>query len=153
MTTGWLAASGGFLIGVLWMDLLFDVQVIRHRELSQIPEDTLASIGAYYRRVTTEARPLGHAVGCVMLIAAVGAIAQIVRAEPARWVGIASLALVVGPIALAVRRVLPNAVRLGAREGSAQQQSDLARSICRDHFVCLAAMIALVMLQLWATRP
>ena len=51
-------ACGGFLLAVLWMDLMFDVQVLRHRgSTAPLPEDVLASIAAYYRRVTTDAEP------------------------------------------------------------------------------------------------
>jgi hypothetical protein len=38
------------------MDLMFDVQVIRAARGE--PEARLTSIAAYYRRVTTEARPM-----------------------------------------------------------------------------------------------
>ena len=67
IATALLAACGGFLIAVLWMDLMFDVQVLRTRE-GDVPEDVLASIAAYYRRVTTTARPMGHAVGAMMAL-------------------------------------------------------------------------------------
>ena len=40
-----LAACGGFLLAVLWMDLMFDVQVLPHRHLPELPEAVLASIG------------------------------------------------------------------------------------------------------------
>src|SRR5262249_22775929 len=43
--------GGGFLLAVLWMDLMFDVQVLRHRrDRGDLPEDVLASIAGYYRR-------------------------------------------------------------------------------------------------------
>jgi hypothetical protein len=31
-----LAACGGFLLAVLWMDLMFDVQVLRHRDDAEL---------------------------------------------------------------------------------------------------------------------
>src|ERR1043166_2149382 len=46
-----LAACGGFLLAVLWMDLMFDVQVLPHRT-PELPEPVVSSIAAYYRRVT-----------------------------------------------------------------------------------------------------
>src|SRR5262249_35867352 len=61
-----LTACGGFLLAVLWMDLLFDTQVLRQRS-GDLPEDVLASIAAYYRRVTTTSRPMGRLVALVML--------------------------------------------------------------------------------------
>ncbi len=40
---------------------MFDVQVLRHRE-RVLPEDVLASIAGYYRRVTREARRMNKLV-------------------------------------------------------------------------------------------
>lgn len=146
-----LAACGGFLLAVLWMDLMFDVQVLPHaREPAELPESVLASIAAYYRRVTTTARPLGHLVGVVMLAAVIGIGIAVVHDSEARWIELASLPFAAGPIALAVVRVLPDAVRLGARVDSAAEQSRLARSICRDHLICFGAILVFVALQMWA---
>ena len=47
-----LTSCGGFLLGVLWMDLLFDVQA-----LGANPRTAVASIVAYYHRVTAQAYP------------------------------------------------------------------------------------------------
>jgi hypothetical protein len=146
--TAWLAAGGGFLLAVLWMDLLFDVQVLRHRSQRELPEPVLASIAAYYRRATTEARPLGHLIGGVMLLTLAGVLAQVARGP--RGVGLLSLPLVAGPVLLALWRVLPNAVRLGSRRDSPADQSALARAICRDHLLCLAGMLAFLAVQLAA---
>jgi hypothetical protein len=106
-----LTACGGFLLAVLWMDLMFDVQVLRHRRDEELPESVLASIAAYYRRVTTTARPMGHAVGTVMAILLVTLAVQIVRGGASRGVAIASLLLAGGPIALAALRVAARARR------------------------------------------
>lgn len=51
------AAGSGFLIAVLWIDLIFDIQVLRHRRSADVPEPVLASIAAYYHRATTTSRP------------------------------------------------------------------------------------------------
>jgi hypothetical protein len=141
-----LAACGGFLLAVLWMDLMFDVQALRHRGV--LPEPVLDSIGRYYRRVTTEAAPLGHLVGAVMLAAVATAVAHLGRGAEPRWAGWASLALCLPPIVLAQTRIFPAAARLGRGEGSAEERSRLARSICRAHLACLAAIGAFTALQL-----
>ena len=62
----YVIAGAGFLLAVLWFDLMFDVQVARHRH-GEAPEEVLASIAGYYRRVTTTSRPMGRLVGLVML--------------------------------------------------------------------------------------
>jgi hypothetical protein len=143
-----LAACGGFLLAVLWMDLMFDVQVLRHHG-ETLPEAVLDSIAAYYRRVTTEAAPMGHLVGVVMLAAVATAVAFLGRGDAPRWAGWASLALCVPPVVLAQTRIFPAAARLGAREGSPAERSRLARSICRAHLFCLLSMGAFTALQLW----
>ena len=150
--TAFLAACGGFLLAVLWMDLMFDVQVLRHRRAeAELPEPVLASIAGYYRRVTTDARPMGHLVAVVMLTTLLSLAVQIARGQPSRWLAPASLLLCSGPILLALLRVVPNAVRLGSRKDAAPRQSALARSICTDHLLCLAGIAGFVALQVLAT--
>ena len=60
------AAGAAFLLAVLWFDLMFDVQVRGHAG-GPLPPEVLASISAYYRRVTTEAWPMNRLVVLVML--------------------------------------------------------------------------------------
>lgn len=146
-----LTACGGFLLAVLWMDLLFDVQVLRHRERDRaLPEPVLASIAAYYRRVITDARPLGHLIGMVMILALTTLVVQIAAGYGPRWLAGVSLGCAGGPVLLALLRVVPNAVRLGSRADSALEQSALARAICRDHLLCLAGIAGFVGVQLVA---
>ncbi|HXJ35296.1 MAG TPA: hypothetical protein VMS22_14785 [Candidatus Eisenbacteria bacterium] len=142
-----LTACGGFLLAVLWMDLMFDVQVRGHRG-AEIPEPVLGSIAAYYRRVTTTARPMTHLVGTVMAIAIGTLVVQIARDDERRGIALLSLLLAGAPIALAMARTYPNAVRLGARADAAAEQSRLARAICRDHVLCMVAIVAFIVLQL-----
>ena len=144
-----LSACGGFLLAVLWMDLMFDVQVLRHRT-GELPEPVLSSIAAYYRRVTTTARPMRHLVAVVMVTAIVTIAIQIGDNHVQRWLALTSLLVGGGPIGLAVVRVYPNAVRLGARSDAALQQSALARSICTDHILCFIGILVFVSLQLVA---
>jgi hypothetical protein len=57
-------AGAGFLLAVLWFDLMFDVQARGHGR--EIPADVRASIAAYYARVTTAARPMNRLVAAAM---------------------------------------------------------------------------------------
>lgn len=153
-----LILCGGFLLAVLWMDLMFDVQVLRYRDAtSELPEEILGSVAAYYRRVTTLARPMNHAIGATMLVLILALLAQIIAESERRWVGVFSLPLCSSPILLAMLRVVPNAVRLGSRIDTAAEQSRLARAICRDHLLCLGGMALFVALQLlaalWSMSP
>ena len=141
------AAGAGFLIAVLWFDLMFDVQVRGHSG-DVLPPEVLSSISAYYRRVTSRARPMGRLVSVVMLATVAAIIAAIVQAKAPSWLEWPSLALALGAIGLAMARTVRNAVRLGAATDAPQVQTQLARTIYKDHLYCLAAMIVVVGLQL-----
>jgi hypothetical protein len=138
-----LAAGAGFLLGVLWMDLMFDVQVFGHA--GQLPEPVLASIAAYYRRVTTDASPMSALIATTMALVVGGSLWQALRAPG--WRSVAALVLIAVPVALAAVRVVPNAVRLGQRTDPPVVQDTLARAIARDHVLCLAAVAAFLMMQ------
>ena len=137
-----LAACGGFLMAVLWMDLMFDVQIRRPADRAT----TIASIAAYYRRVTTDAFPMNRLIAAVMLTTLVGSAAQtLVGGKPATLV---TLMLGTAPIALALTRIVPAAVRLGARTDPPAVQDALARAIWREHVLCFLAMTAFTVLEL-----
>ena len=140
------AACAGFLIAVVWMDLIFDVQVLRHRGVEELPEPVLASIAGYYHRATTTSRPMSFLIASVMaiLLGALG-FAWLHRDDPIWLLGVASV-LAAGPILLAMARTFPNAVRLGKRSDGVAGQSRLARAICGDHLLCLASMSAFLVL-------
>ena len=140
------AAGAGFLIAVLWFDLMFDVQARRPGD--PLPEPVLASIAAYYRRVTTEASPMGRLVSVAMLVTVGAIITEIVRCEGPRWASGASLVAALVGMGLALARTVRNAVRLGSRSDPPDVQTRLARSILADHRISLAAMLVVLALQL-----
>ena len=143
------AAGASFLVAVLWFDLMFDVQTRRHAG-TVLPAEVLASIGGYYRRVTTEATPMNRLITVVMGVTVVSIIIEIVRVAAPWWVSWISLAGAVSGIGLAATRTIPDAVRLGRAVEPPDVQSRLARSVYRDHLFCLAAMTLVVALQLAA---
>jgi hypothetical protein len=144
-----IIGSGCFLLAVLWMDLMFDVQVLSYRHQRELPEEVLRSIAGYYQRVTTTARPMPYAVAVAMLIGVVSVALQLVRGDVPRSLSGLSLALIAPPVLLAGWRVLPNAVRLGAGGDPPDEQTRLARSICHDHLVCLVVILTLLALRFW----
>jgi hypothetical protein len=145
--SAFVTAGAGFLLAVLWFDLMFDVQVMGHRE-GDLPEEVLASIASYYRRVTTAARPMSRLIAAVMLATLAGVLAEVAAGGRRAWVSWASLALAAAPILLAGTRTVPSAVRLGARRDPVSSQSALARSICREHVFCAASMAGVLVAQL-----
>jgi hypothetical protein len=148
---GVMCACAGFLLAVLWMDLIFDAQV-RTARAGDLPEQVLASIAGYYHRATTTSRPMSRLIAGVMVILLTALIIRAVRGHDPPWLVVASAVLAGVPILLALIRTVPNAVRLGRRRDRAAEQSRLARSIYRDHLVCFGcvlAFLALRLMQVW----
>jgi hypothetical protein len=110
----------------------------------------LASISAYYRCVTTEANPMNRLVMLVMVLTLIAIRAEIVQGQNPWWIGWGSpLLATIGFVPTMVRTV-PNARRLGSGKDPAEEQSRLARSICRDHMLSFARMSVVLILQLIA---
>jgi hypothetical protein len=109
-----LAASGGFLLAVLWMDLMFDVQVLAHEAgRVPLPEGGLASIAAYYRRVVSEAVPMRHLISLVIFVTVGGSLVQALRSGVSRWRRVLPVLLCGSASALAAFRILPHLPQLG----------------------------------------
>ena len=140
-----VTATAGFLLAVLWFDLMFDVQVLRRRDPSP---QALDSIAAYYRRVTLEARPMNRLVAAVMLTTLIALAVQVADGDTPRWASGASLALAAAAIGLAVGHTFANAARLGAGRDTHADGARLARLTLRDHLLCLGAISAVLVLQL-----
>src|SRR5262245_2897039 len=96
-----LASAGlGFLLAVLWFDLMFDVQARRPRR-GELSPAVRASIGEYYARVTTAARPMNRLVAFAMLITIGAQIAVLARGDLPAWRSAVALALTVAAVGLA----------------------------------------------------
>jgi hypothetical protein len=146
---GAMLVCSGFLLAVLWMDLIFDVQV-RAARGGDIPEQVLASIAGYYHRATTTSRPMSRLIAVVMVILLAALVVRGIRGHDPGWLLGLSAVLVGAPILLAAVRTVPNAVRLGHRRDDLAGQARLAQSIYRDHVLCLAGVAAFV--ALWLSR-
>lgn len=142
-----VAAGAGFLLAVLWFDLMFDVQALRAGD-AVLPEEVLASIAGYYRRVTRQAQRMNKLVAAVMAGTLAAIVVQIAKGDDPAWVGWVSLALVVPAVALAATHTFGAGAMLGARRDSPEVQSAIARSILRDHLLCLPAIVAVLVIQL-----
>jgi hypothetical protein len=143
------AAGTGFLLAVLWFDLMFDVQT-RKAAGDPLPPEVLASISAYYRRVTTEAHPMNRLVALVMLLTLAAICAEIVQGQNPWWVGWGSLLLAGSGFVPTMMRTIPNARRLGSAKDPPEEQSRLARAVCRDHMFSFVRMSVVLILQLLA---
>lgn len=141
------AAGSGFLLAVLWFDLMFDVQT-RMSAANVLPAEVLASISAYYRRVTTEAYPMNRLVAWVILLTLAAIVAEIVGGSYAWWIAWGSLLLVGSGFLTTMLRTVPNARRLGTAADAPQEQTRLARVIFRDHMFSFTCMSVVLILQL-----
>jgi hypothetical protein len=142
------SAGAGFLLAVLWFDLMFDTQV-RNRT-GDLPEEVRYSIAAYYRRVTTTSHPMSRLVAAVMLVTLAALIGEVVLGSTPLWASIPSLALVAVAVGVAAGRTVRSAVRLGSQGDGPEAQSALARAIYCDHVMCFVAIAGTVILQIAA---
>src|SRR3979411_403769 len=129
------AAGAGFLLAVLWFDLMFDVQTRKHQG-NVLPVEVLTSISAYYRRVTTEAYPMNRLIVLVMLLTLAAICAEVVQGEYQWWIGWGSLLLAGGGFVPTMMRTVPNARRLGNALVSAEGQSRPAPPLSRWPTLC-----------------
>jgi len=146
----YVCAGVGFLLAVVWFDLMHDVLVLRPTAAVD-RHDAVLTIARYYRRVTTDARPMNRLVALVMVLTLAGLVVEVARGDVVAWVALTSLGLVVVAVSFAAARTVRNAVALGADVGRLTTSHEaLARSIGVDHVVCLCALAAVLVLQLAA---
>jgi hypothetical protein len=145
------AAGAGFLLAVMWFDLMFDVQTRKHKGDVLLPE-VLSSISAYDRRVATQAHPMNRLVALVMLRTLAAICAEIVQGEKPWWIGCGSIVLAGSGLVSTMIRTVPNARRLGTGADSAEEQSRPARAVCRDHIFSFARTSAVLVLKWMAQQ-
>ncbi len=143
-----VSAGSGFLLAVLWFDLMFDVQARQSGPAGEVPEPALASIASYYARVTTAARPMNRLIALTMLATIAAIVVEIAKGTGPGWLPWVSLALAASAIGLAGARTVPGAVRLGSRRDKAAVQSELARRVLAEHIYCFVAIACLIGVQL-----
>ncbi len=144
-------AGVGFLLAVLWFDLMFDVQVRGHHD-AELPAEVRDSIAAYYRRVTTNAFPMNRLVAAAMLVTLAALVGEVAGSDQPAWAAWPSLGLTATAVGLAAARTVNRAVRLGGQVDTTAEQSALARTIFRDHVVCIAAVAVALGLQIAGAR-
>lgn len=143
-----VTAGMGFLLAVLWFDLMFDVQTRGHSG-EVLPLDVLASISGYYGHVTTAAYPMNRLVSTVMLLTILAVCIEIYQDRTPRWVSWGTLLLMCVSVYFTLTGTVPNAVRLGSGIDTPAVQSELARSIYADHVMAFARVLVLLGLQFY----
>jgi hypothetical protein len=141
-----LICGGGFLLSVLWMDLLFDSQVVGESGPT-LSDQSLSSIRHYYQRIQTDKSPLLILIAGVMLVTILTAVYDLVRAVKRRGWQMAALFSSSAPIVFAQLVIIPQAALLGSGQESLKIQSELARSIFLEHLVCIASITVFLAIQ------
>ena len=93
---------------------------------------------------------MNRLVALVMLLTLAVIVVEIISGEYAWWIGWGSLLLAGSGFVPTMMRTVPNARRLGAAADTAEEQTRLARAVCRDHMFSFARMSAVLILQLAA---
>jgi RsiW-degrading membrane proteinase PrsW (M82 family) len=127
----------GFLLAVLWFDLMHDVAW----------RSDLPTVQRYYRRVTTDAYPMNLLVAAVMLGLLATLVAELLGESVSTWAAIVSLVLAVPPI-LVSRVTVRMAKQLGAAGSTSAGERHQAQLILRQHLFCLVCISAVVTTQL-----
>lgn len=148
--TPYVTAGLGFLAGILWLDLIFDVALLRHAQAGTPAHDkALSLVSTYYGHATGGARPMDLLIGAMMVATLTAMVLQLRAHACPAWVSWASLAAAGGPIALASTHTVPMAIKLGATPDDARaERTRLARGVLRDHVLALMGVIAALALQL-----
>jgi len=138
----------GFMIAVLYLDLVFDVSAVPYRQAKgPLPDHILEPIATYYRYVTRNP----YLLMFVMAIATISIIAELIYGLAPAWKGYASLVLMGLAMIVGVVRVIPTAERLGTGKGEAEQRTRMVHSMFPAHVFLLITILLLAAVQLtWA---
>jgi hypothetical protein len=138
----------GFMIAVLYMDLVFDISALPHRGAKgPLPPHVLEPIATYYRYITRNP----YLLMFVMVTTLTCVIAQILYGVVPRWAGYSSLFLIVLAMAAGTIKVIPTAQRLATGKDSVEQQTRMVRSIFPFHILLLISILLLAVVQFSTT--
>jgi hypothetical protein len=147
ITHGWVAAGAALLLAVVWWDMIFDSQVLRH-PTGTLPPDVLATTSSYYRRCTVDGGPMMYLPVVVMVLVLIGIVLELVRSTIAPWVGWASLILAAWGVVSVAFIAVPRAQRIGRAQESPDILSGLARIVFKLHAAAAVCWIVVIVLQL-----
>jgi hypothetical protein len=134
----------GFMMAVLYIDLMFDVSAAPYRRTkTALPSEVLDPITHYYGRITQNP----YVLMFVMLTAAICIGAEIVFGLAPRWVGYSSLFLMGLSMVTGTLKVIPTAQRLGSGNDSAEARTRMVHSMLPFHLVLLINIILLAAIQ------
>ena len=134
----------GFMIAILYIDLMFDVPAVRYRRTNEpLPGEVMEMVASYYRNITRNP----YLLMFVMLTATTCIVAELVYDLAPAWVGYTSLVCMGIGMAAGVGRVIPAAQRLGAGKDPADLRTRLVHSMFPGHILLLIAILTLALVQ------
>jgi hypothetical protein len=138
----------GFMMAVLYIDLMFDVSAAPYRRTgAALPREVLDPITHYYGRITQNP----YVLMFVMLTTTVCIGAQILFDLAPRWVGYSSLFLMGLSMAAGTLKVIPTAQRLGAGTEPEDVRTRLVHSMLPFHLMLLTNILLLAAIQFSAS--
>lgn len=137
----------GFMLAVLYIDLMFDVSAFPHRRAgTTLPAEVLDPITHYYGRITRNP----YVLMFVMLTATACLVAEILYGPVTRSAAYASLALMAVAMLTGTFKVIPTAQRLAAGRDAADTQTALVHSMLPFHLLLLVCILSLAAIQFGA---
>lgn len=134
----------GFMMAVLYIDLMFDVSAVTYRKTgTALPPAVLDPITHYYGRITQNP----YVLMFVMLTTTVCIGAEIYYRLAPRWAGWASLALMGLSMMTGTLKVIPTAQRLGSGQDSPEARTKMVHGMLPAHLVLLVNILALAAIQ------
>ncbi|HUL99084.1 MAG TPA: hypothetical protein VLU24_06645 [Mycobacterium sp.] len=134
----------GFMLAVLYIDLMFDVTAVPYRRTKEpLPGEVVEPIASYYRRITQNP----YVLMFVMLTATVCIVAEIVYDLVPRWAGYVSLALMGAAMLAGAGKVIPAAQRLASGKDADDKRTRLVHSMLPGHVVLLISILLLALVQ------
>ena len=134
----------GFMMAVLYIDLMFDVSAAPYRRSpAPLPREVLDPITHYYGRITQNP----YLLMFVMLTTTLCIGAQIVYEVAPRWVGYSSLFLIALSMITAALKVIPTAQRLGSARDSEVVRTRMVHGMLTPHLLLLVNILLLASIQ------
>jgi hypothetical protein len=138
----------GFMIAVLYMDLVFDLSAVPHRRAGgPLSADILDPIAMYYRYITRNP----YLLMFVMLTSVTCIGAEIAYDLVPRWAAYVSLVLMVAIMATGALKVIPTAQRLAAGKDTIDQRTRMVHSMFPFHLFLLVSVLVLAAVQFSTT--
>jgi hypothetical protein len=134
----------GFMMAVLYIDLMFDISAASYRKTNAaLPKTVLDPITHYYGRITQNP----YVLMFVMLTAVLCIGAEILYNLVPRWASYSSLFLMGLSMITGTLKVIPTAQRLGAGTDTEDERTRMIHSMLPFHLVLMVNILLLTAIQ------